>query len=139
VLFLERPNRRDGEKPPDPELFETVDIGTKIQLTWADAMSAAMTREECDLATFKFADEIGIGRGSERGREFMFLDLGKAGHGVEATPANDSDLRLQRPLLDGNYKTTIIEERCAGLANFFEDAEASTYAGVARRERYPLP
>ena len=62
MLFLQRPDRGNGDNPFDAELFEAVNIGSEIQLGRKNAMSASVTRQEGDPAALERAQDISIRR-----------------------------------------------------------------------------
>src|SRR5579863_820706 len=66
VLFLERSDGRNGDDTLDAELFESMDVGAKIEFAWHDAVAASVPREERDLASFEDAADIGVRGSAER-------------------------------------------------------------------------
>src|SRR5208283_5584384 len=68
-------------------------------------MSAAVARKKRHFATGQRAEHVGIRRRAERRLQRHFVDIGKAGHGVQTTPTDYSDLRLQRIHLKDGVQT----------------------------------
>ncbi len=96
VLFLERSDGRDGDNALDAELLEPVNIGAEVESAGQDAVATSVASQECDLAAFKGAADIGIGRAAKRGAQTNFFDLCEAGHGIEPAASDDSDFHLRQ-------------------------------------------
>ena len=98
VLFLERADGGDGDDALDAELLEGIDVGAEVELGRKNAMAAAVTREESDLAAFELAENEGV-RGRAEGRfDALLVDVGESGHGVEPAAADDADFCLRHSL-----------------------------------------
>ena len=69
-----------------------MNVGPEIQFTGEKAVASAMASEKGDLAAFQRATDVGIGGCAERSSEADLFDFRQAGHGVEPTAADDSDL-----------------------------------------------
>lgn len=65
VAGLEGSDGADTNNPGDAGLFEGENIGAVIEFAGEDSMTAAVAREEDDLATGEFAEEQLIGGWSE--------------------------------------------------------------------------
>jgi hypothetical protein len=94
VLFFQRSYGGDGNNAFDPELLEAVNVGAEIQFTGKNAVPACVTRQKSDLAAFKRATDLGIGRRAERSSEADFFHFSQAWHGVQPAAADDPDFRL---------------------------------------------
>ena len=94
VLFFQAADGGDGEDGGDAGGLKGVDVGAEVELGGEDAMALAVAGEEDDLAAFEGAEDEGVGGVAEGGFYFDFVDVGEAGHGVEAAAADDADFGL---------------------------------------------
>ena len=85
--------------PFDSELFEAVNVGAKIQFRGKNAVSTSVARQECNLAAFERAQNIGVRRVAEWSLLLHFPHVGEAGHGIKPTAADDADFRLRQKIL----------------------------------------
>ena len=99
MLFLERPDSRDGEYPLDSELLECVDVGAKVEFRGQQPVPAAVPRQESDLAPLKFAQDKSIAWLAERGLHVHFAHRGESGHGIQATAPDYSNFCLLQSVL----------------------------------------
>src|ERR1022692_4280542 len=96
VLFLQRPDRGDGNDPFDAKLFEAVNVGAEIQFRGKNAVPARMPSKKRDFAAFERAQDISIGRISEWSLLLHFPHVGQAGHGIKPAASDDADFRLRQ-------------------------------------------
>ena len=94
VLFLQAADGGDGEDGGDAGGFERVDVRAEVELGGKDAMALAVAGEEDDFSAFEGAEDEGVGGVAEGGFDRLFVDVGEAGHGVEAAAADDADFGL---------------------------------------------
>src|SRR5437016_7926637 len=94
VLFLQRAYSGDGENAFDPKLLQAQDIRSKVQLTGKNPMPPAMPRQKCHLATFQSPENVSIRRAAKRRLQIDLMNVGKAGHGIQATAPNNANFSL---------------------------------------------
>ena len=68
-----------------------------------------MTSKKCDFAPAQRAEHIGIGRRTKRCIQPHFMHIGQTRHGVQTTPADYSNFRLQRIHLEDGVQLLIIQ------------------------------
>ena len=66
MLFFQRSDRGNGNDALDAELLEAMNVGAEVQFTGQDAVASPVARQECDLAAFERAADIGIRRRAKR-------------------------------------------------------------------------
>src|SRR5579863_10519809 len=96
MLFLQRPDRGHRDDPFHAELFESVDIGTKIQLCWKNAVPASVPRQKCNFAAFEDTENVTVGRVAERRLLLHFPNVDEAGHGIEPAATDNTNFRLRQ-------------------------------------------
>ena len=96
MLFLQRAHGRYRHDALDTQLLEAVNIRAKIQFAGQNSVSAAVARQECDLAPFQLPQYVGVGRIAERRLLLDFAHLRESRHRIQPTASNDSDLRLRQ-------------------------------------------
>src|SRR5258708_4327546 len=90
-----------------------MDVGAEIQLAGQNAMAAPVTRKKGHLAAFQRPQDIGLGRIAKGSLQRNLTDIRKAGHGVQATAADNADFRLLQRDSPGIAKLVIIPKRKA--------------------------
>ena len=94
VLFLQRTDRGDGNDALDAELLEAMNFGAEDEFAGEKAVASSVTRQKSDLAPFKLAADVGVGRRAERRFDADLLHSSQAGHGIESAAADDPDFCL---------------------------------------------
>src|SRR5690348_8843056 len=94
MFFLQRTYCRDRKDTVHTKLLESVHIRAKVQLGRQNAVPAAVSRKECDLAAFQVPDHVGVGRLAERRMQSLLVRVRQPGHGVQTAAPNDPYLRL---------------------------------------------
>src|SRR6266567_5949437 len=94
VLFLERPHGGNRKYPFDAQALHAVNVGAKIKLGGKDAVSAPVPRQKRHLASLECAQNEDIRSFAERRLHRDFMNVGKAGHGVQTTATNNADFCL---------------------------------------------
>jgi len=90
-----------------------VNIGTVRQLGRHQEVPTPVAREKCHLAAAERTKGVCIGWLAERRIERHLVHIGQARHGIQATPADDSNLRLQRiHLKDGMQTIDYTKRKC---------------------------
>ncbi len=59
-------------------------------------MSTSVSRQKCDALAFERSDDERVGRISERGSDFDFLNIGQLGHLIKPAAADDPHLHLRK-------------------------------------------
>src|SRR5581483_11019609 len=94
VLFLQRAHSGDRENTLDPKLLQAQDIRAKVQLAGKNPMPPAMPRQKRHLAPFQSSENIGVRRGAKGRLQIDLMNVGKAGHGIQATAPNNANFSL---------------------------------------------
>src|SRR5438874_1088444 len=94
VLFLERSYGGNGEYPLDAQALHAVNVGAKIDLRRKDAVSASMPRQKCHLASLERTQNVDVRSFAERRLHRDFMNVGKAGHGIQTAATNNADFCL---------------------------------------------
>ena len=100
MLFPQATDGAEREDPFDAQFLESINVGAEVQLRRADAVAAAVARQEGDGLAFEFADDIIVGRLAEGGFDAHLVLPGKARHRIQTAAADDSDsgVQLRAPL-----------------------------------------
>ncbi len=91
MFFLQRSHRAERHDALDAQRLESVNIRAKVQLRRRMAMAAAVARQKRDLFARELPDDIRVRRHAPRRFDRHFFVRGKAGHRIEAAPADNSD------------------------------------------------
>src|SRR6266496_1603546 len=98
VLLLQRPHRGSRQYALHTQQLHSINVCPKGHLCGREAVSLAVSRKKCDSLLLQSPDNERIGRTAEGCIDFDFLDVLKFRHLVEATAADDTNLRCRHEL-----------------------------------------